>query len=102
MIRHMISIKQAFLAARVTWVVIVLSCGLLHAQRSPTTIPADQVARIERTISTHMSARNIPALSIAIAKDGQIVFSGAYGLVNLEHSVVAKTDHVFRIASISK
>jgi len=44
----------------------------------------------------------VPGLSIAIAKDGQIVRKEAFGFADLKRQEVLGTDHRFRIASISK
>jgi len=43
-----------------------------------------------------------PGFSIAVVKDGEIVFKGGYGLANLDHAIPNTPDTVYRIASVSK
>lgn len=43
-----------------------------------------------------------PGASVAVAKDGKIVFSNGYGLANLEYGVRNSKTTVFHIASVSK
>jgi serine beta-lactamase-like protein LACTB len=43
-----------------------------------------------------------PALSIAIASPKAVLWSGAYGRANIELDVPARTDHLFRLGSVSK
>jgi len=49
-----------------------------------------------------MQQRHIPALSIAVVKDGALMRTGAYGLADLEHNIAAHPDTVFKIGSTSK
>ena len=41
-------------------------------------------------------------LSVAVARNGKVIFDRGYGLANLEHSVPVTRQTVFHIASISK
>lgn len=43
-----------------------------------------------------------PGFTVAIAKDGKVVFNKAYGLANIEHNETLTTDHLFHVASQSK
>ena len=67
-----------------------------------TALSGDQISKIEGTINAFRSRLSIPAVSIAIVKDNQIVFRRGYGLADLENKVPATADTVFRIASVSK
>jgi serine beta-lactamase-like protein LACTB len=67
-----------------------------------TALSGDQVSKIEATIAAFRSRLSIPAISIAIVKDNQIVFRRGYGLADLENKVPATADTVYRIASVSK
>jgi len=49
-----------------------------------------------------MSRDRLPSLSIAIAGDGRTVYSNAFGLADVEHSVPASPKTVYRIGSITK
>src|SRR4051812_1020006 len=43
-----------------------------------------------------------PALSLAVARPGGLVWSGAYGKADLEFGVAATPAHLFRLGSVSK
>lgn len=53
-------------------------------------------------ISSFVSKNNIIGASLAIAKDGRLVYSRGYGYSNLEDSIPVSPHHLFRIASVSK
>ena len=44
----------------------------------------------------------LPALSLAVADAGGVVWSGAFGKADLEFDVAATPEHVFRLGSVSK
>jgi len=50
----------------------------------------------------YMAKFNIPGLSLAIAKDGEIVYAEGFGVVSPLLETRVNPSHVFRIASISK
>jgi serine beta-lactamase-like protein LACTB, mitochondrial len=66
--------------------------------------PLDQakVAAVERVVSTYMSKVGAPGLSVAVAVDGSVVWSGGYGFADFENFVPATSDTVYRTASIGK
>jgi len=45
---------------------------------------------------------NAVGLSVAVVKDNQIVYTGAFGFKNIDEGTQISTDDIFRIASISK
>jgi CubicO group peptidase (beta-lactamase class C family) len=57
---------------------------------------------IDQTITGFMNEYDIPGLSIAIAKDGQLVFAKGYGFADKENKEETTISHLFRIASVSK
>jgi serine beta-lactamase-like protein LACTB, mitochondrial len=48
------------------------------------------------------AALDIPGMSVAVARGGQIVWSEGFGFANLEHDVPVTTQTRFRIGSVSK
>lgn len=60
------------------------------------------VQRIQTLVSETMSTDSIPAISVAVAVDGEMKWSAAYGLQDLENLTPATPDTIFRLASISK
>ena len=57
---------------------------------------------VEKLILEKMSKDNIPGLSIAIVKEGKLVWSTGYGFADLENAVPAKANTAYRSASIGK
>jgi CubicO group peptidase (beta-lactamase class C family) len=43
-----------------------------------------------------------PALSLAVARPGGLLWTGAYGKANLEFNIAATPEHLFRLGSVSK
>src|SRR6476620_6177813 len=60
---------------------------------------ADQV---DDYVESHMRARHIPGVSLAIVRDGQILKSRGYGVANLELATPASTTTVYEIGSNTK
>src|SRR5436189_5885439 len=60
---------------------------------------ADQV---DDYVESHMRARHIPGVCLAIIRDGKIVKSRGYGASNLELAVPATSTTVYEIGSNTK
>lgn len=60
------------------------------------------VEAVERLLMEKMSEERIPGLSVAVIKDGRLVWSGGYGMADLENYVPATATTVYRTASIGK
>lgn len=57
---------------------------------------------LEKIATERFPATKCPGLSLAVATKGQIVFSKAFGMADVEQGVVMKADSVHRLASLSK
>ena len=66
------------------------------------TITTEELGNRIDTIAKQMLSRPVAGISIAVARDGQVVIARGYGVANLEHSVPVTPETVFHIASISK
>jgi D-alanyl-D-alanine carboxypeptidase len=53
-------------------------------------------------LAQKMLSRPVAGISIAVARDGEVVIARGYGMANLEHSVAVTPETIFHIASISK
>jgi CubicO group peptidase (beta-lactamase class C family) len=71
------------------------------AARGVAPTPAEKAA-MQEVASAFMRAYTVPALQIAIAHEGEFVYSEAFGLADRERREEATPAHRFRIASISK
>jgi len=65
-------------------------------------LPEPKAGAIERILSSWMSKHGIPGLSAAVAVDGRILWSSAYGMADVENFVPAKVETAYRSASIGK
>lgn len=72
------------------------------ASQTDTALPPALVEKIEAVISAEMARQNITGLSIALARDGQIVYAKGFGLADVENSVPAKATTVYRTGSVAK
>ena len=57
---------------------------------------------IDEWVQAEMRLRHVPAVSIAVIKDGILVKAEGYGLADTEHNIPARPDTVFKIGSVSK
>jgi len=49
-----------------------------------------------------MSKYSVPGISVAIAKNGQLLYAEGFGYANKDTREKTTTHHLFRVASISK
>jgi CubicO group peptidase (beta-lactamase class C family) len=88
------SIRCRGLAA--LWLLILP--GLASAQHSPDA-PIQEAADV---LDTYVDTTEVPSVSGAIALDGEVVWTGAFGHADLTHRIPATDSTRYRIASISK
>ena len=72
------------------------------AQGQTGKLSAEKQVKIESTISNFMTASKAPSISAAVVQDGEFVWSAGFGMADLENSVPATSQTVYRIGSISK
>jgi CubicO group peptidase (beta-lactamase class C family) len=61
-----------------------------------------ELTDIETTVSNFMTRFSVPGVSLAIAKDGRLVYARGFGQANTSTGEAVTTRHLFRIASVSK
>jgi serine beta-lactamase-like protein LACTB len=79
--------------------VICLLCLVLPA---PARAVEGPVERARERIRALMVRESIPGLTVAVAVDGRLAWSEAFGYASLEHHVPATPSTKFRVASVSK
>jgi len=57
---------------------------------------------IDKLATDALAAANVPGVSVAIAKDGQLVYAKAYGVADRSTGEALTINHRLRIASVSK
>jgi CubicO group peptidase (beta-lactamase class C family) len=85
--------------------IVVLFAIATAESRTAQVVPslsAEKISKIEAVVTSMMSARGIPALSIAVVTDNKLSWQKGFGIADLENSIPAKTSTVYRIASVSK
>jgi serine beta-lactamase-like protein LACTB len=83
------------------WCVFLLVWRLLAALPAAAQSPG-LVEALERVVREAVEQQRVPAVSAAVADRFQLVWSGAFGLADIENNVRATTGTVFRLGSISK
>jgi len=83
--------------------VLVATIFCLYGGTAFAQLPASEElgSRVD-AIAKQMLTRPVAGISVAVARDGQVVIARGYGMANLEHSVAVTPETVFHIASISK
>lgn len=72
---------------------------LLNAQ---TGIPVASMSNCDSEAATFMSTYNLTGMSIAIAKNGRLIYHRGFGNADINGGEPTQPHHLFRIASISK
>jgi CubicO group peptidase (beta-lactamase class C family) len=57
---------------------------------------------IDAFVKGWMETQHVPAVSVAVVRDGALIKSEGYGFADVEHRVPARPDTVFKIGSVSK
>ena len=69
---------------------------------TPTGISLDALeSEIDRFMMEHIGKAS-PGAAVAVVKNGEIIFSGAYGMADMENSVPVEEDTVFEYGSVNK
>ena len=58
--------------------------------------------KVDDYLKAEMKAQQIPGLSLAVIKDGQLILAKGYGLANVEHQVPVKPETIFQSGSMGK
>ncbi len=66
------------------------------------TLPADVIAKIDQIAEQALKDTGVPSASIAIVKDGQIVYTHAFGDARIDPRTPARPEMRYSIGSISK
>ena len=62
----------------------------------------DVSSRIDAYLSAEIQASGSPGLPAAVVRDGEVIYTGAFGVRRLGRSEALTPDHVFHFASVSK
>ncbi len=82
-------------------VVLVLTTSISFAQGG-TALSADDQKKIDEIATQTLASMGAPSASIAVVKNGQIVYAHAYGYANVDEKTPARAEMQYCIGSISK
>ena len=80
-----------------TIVLAFVSVAFAQAQLAP-----EVRAKIDDAAKQVLASTGVPSASIAVVKDGQMVYAQAYGDARVEPKLEARTDMRYGVGSISK
>jgi CubicO group peptidase (beta-lactamase class C family) len=63
---------------------------------------AAQSEKVDEYVKSEMQRRNIPGLSLAVVRGGEILHAKGYGLSNVELSVAASPETIYQSGSVGK
>lgn len=86
-------------SALTAWLLTATSAALTLSPSSTSADVYDEIATLAESSRQELGS---PGLSIAVARDGELAWSGGFGLADVENDVPARANTVYRIASISK
>ena len=95
----------------VSSLLLVLLCTLSPAAQTPATrapIPAasphygDAITHGREVVAKLMAARGLPGFSVAVARDGVVIWSEGFGFADVEQGVPVTPLTRFRLGSVSK
>ena len=91
--------KTAVDFSKTTKVVVTSQSGL---KRTYTVLVKNGNPKIDNMVYSFMIKHDVPAVSVALSKDEQIVYTAAFGFANVENEERTTSEHMFRLASMSK
>ena len=80
----------------------VLAVLLLAVCPQASTQTASAAPAVNALVTSFVSDHHVPGLSVAVINRGHVILTHGYGLADVENSVPATADTVYRIASMSK
>jgi serine beta-lactamase-like protein LACTB, mitochondrial len=81
---------------------VILSLLFTACAYAQAALPVNVVHQIDQIVEQAREKDHLPAVSVAIAIHGEVVFKKAFGYADLENNVVATPETLFRTASIAK
>jgi len=82
------------------FLVLTIFLSLAASAQSPAS--ADNNAKVDAIVAAAMREQQIPAMTVAIAMEGGIIYTKAFGSADLENGVAATTETLIRTGSIAK
>ena len=84
------------------WAVILVFATSISFAQGGTELSTDDQKKIDEIATQTLASMGAPSASIAVVKNGQIVYAHAYGYANVEEKTPAQPEMQYCIGSISK
>lgn len=99
---------QSFFSTSLRWLpavllLIIFSCtDSTDPDPSPPSDIQEDIALIDGKLEAFLTTHKIPGATLAISKNGKLVYKKPYGLANVEGNEIMTNEHRMRVASVSK
>ncbi len=80
---------------------LVLGCTQSSTAQEPK-LPDAVRHQLEAAVAKFMATNHVPGISVAVVEHAQLAWSAGFGMADLENSVPASAQTLYRLASISK
>jgi CubicO group peptidase (beta-lactamase class C family) len=85
------------------WTAIaLLSVSVASATPAAAAADHDLATRVDALVADAMKERQVPGMSVGIERNGEVLLARGYGLADVENSVAATENTVYRIGSVTK
>ncbi|MCX6613551.1 MAG: serine hydrolase [Acidobacteria bacterium] len=84
----------------ITRILLLLTATIAATAQTGTAVP--ELAAFDRATLAALQNYKVPGASVAIAKDGKLVYARGFGVADLVSGEPVQPDSLFRIASVSK
>ncbi len=91
-----------FRAAVTAWLLLATAVAAQGQVPTSATVPNPSFETVRARIIAAVSSGEIPSMSVAVAKDGQVIWEEAFGWANREAMIPATPHTMYSMASISK
>jgi len=81
---------------------LFVSCKKSEPSPSPTPTTQTDIAAVDNKVASLMTTYNIPGASLAVSKNGKLVYIKGYGVADKTTNEKVTPAHRFRLASVSK
>ncbi len=95
-------LKQTFLFSAGLLSILFFSCKKNDTASTAPAATQSDIASVDARIATLISTYNIPGASLAVSKNGKLVYMKGYGKANTATGELVRPSHRFRLASVSK
>lgn len=87
---------------RALWAGLTAALALPLALRAQAPEEGTLLRRIDSVVAAAMAQSKTPAMSVAVQKGGEVLLAKGYGMADLESSVPASANTVYRLGSLTK